>query len=277
VLGAIVSGLRGDNDRAQAIAADAERAASGRRLSDLLACVQLARGYGWLSTGRHAEAYAALCQLFDPAGPCFHPTERFHGLMYLAEAAVHAGRRESARAVVADMEAVARDTPSTTLHAHLAYARAVLADDRHAEQLFRHALRAGAVRWPWTKARLELAYGSWLRRHRRVAESRIPLRSAETTFGLIGATTWAAQARSELRAAGERPAVDGPSTAELLSAQELQIARLAAAGLSNREIGERLFLSPRTIGSHLYRVFPKLNITSRAQLAARLDGSDGLG
>ena len=81
---------------------------------------------------------------------------------------------------------------------------------------------------------------------------------------------WAEQARVELRAAGERVAVRTSTTQDLLTAQELQIARLAAEGLSNREIGERLFLSPRTISTHLYRIFPKLDITSRGQLAARL-------
>jgi DNA-binding NarL/FixJ family response regulator len=90
------------------------------------------------------------------------------------------------------------------------------------------------------------------------------------TCELIGATTWAEQARAELRAAGERLPSSGPAPRDLLSPQELQIARLTAEGLSNREIGERLFLSPRTVSSHLYRIFPKLGITSRAQLASRL-------
>ena len=126
------------------------------------------------------------------------------------------------------------------------------------------------ARWPWVRARLELAYGRWLRRQRRVAESRQPLRSAQITFDLIGASSWSEQARSELRAAGERTRAPGLSAQNVLSAQELQIARLAAEGLSNREIGERLYLSPRTIGSHLYRIFPKLEIISRAQLAARI-------
>jgi DNA-binding NarL/FixJ family response regulator len=85
----------------------------------------------------------------------------------------------------------------------------------------------------------------------------------------IGATAWAEAARAELRAAGEVVSTQGRAHATL-SSQELQIARLAAEGLSNREIGERLYLSPRTIGSHLYRIFPKLNITSRGQLASRL-------
>ena len=96
------------------------------------------------------------------------------------------------------------------------------------------------------------------------------LRSAQITFDLIGARSWSEQARSELRAAGERTQAQEFSAQNVLFAQELQIARLAAEGLSNREIGERLYLSPRTVGSHLYRIFPKLEITSRAQLAARI-------
>jgi len=273
LLHTMVVALRGDNDRAQSLATDAELAADGRRLTDLLACVQLARGFGWISAGRHAEAYAALRRLFDPADPSFHETERFHGVMFLAEAAVRAGRRDDAAAVVAELEVVARTTPSPTLRVQLCYARAVLADDEDAERLYLAALREDLVRWPWTKARLELAYGGWLRRHRRVAESRELLRAARTTFEVIGAATWAEQARAELRATGERPAADGPAgpaAQDTLSAQESQIARLAAQGLSNREIGQRLFLSPRTVGSHLYRIFPKLNITSRAQLASRI-------
>jgi DNA-binding CsgD family transcriptional regulator len=146
-----------------------------------------------------------------------------------------------------------------------------LAEDDQAEALYTTALAQDLTRWPWTKARIELAYGMWLRRQRRVAESRVPLRSALTTFDLIGARTWGDQARTELRAAGERTASGEQSAGNVLSPQELQIARLAADGLSNREIGERLYLSPRTVGSHLYRIFPKLDITSRAQLAARLN------
>ena len=87
----------------------------------------------------------------------------------------------------------------------------------------------------------------------------------------IGAATWAGLARSELRAAGDRgPQTDVTAVHELLSAQEMQIAHLVAEGLSNKEIRERLYLSPRTISSHLYRIFPKLDITSRGQIAGRL-------
>ena len=272
-LGAIVAGLRGDNDTAQSDAARAEFAAHGRNSATHLACVQLARGFGWMSTGHHSEAYGALRRLFDPAEPSFHLTERFHGVMFLAEAAVHIGQHSDARKIVAELESVARTTPAPTLHMHLSYARAVLADDRDAEKLFVTALRHNLVRWPWVKARLELAYGSWLRRQRRVADSREPLRSAQTVLELIGATAWAEAARTELRAAGERMVSPSAPVHDALSGQELQIARLAAEGLSNREIGERLYLSHRTVASHLYRAFPKLNVTSRSQLAARIAGS----
>jgi DNA-binding CsgD family transcriptional regulator len=272
-LTAIMAGLHGDSERAQSVAAEAERVANGRRLNDLLCCVQLARGIGLAASGEYSGAYDALSRLFDPADAAFHPTERFHGVMFLAEAAVHAGRIAEGSAVIRALEDDASATSSATLHRHLSYARAVLADDHEAEELFREALRADLVRWPWLRAKIELAYGSWLRRRRRAAESRQYLRSAQTAFDLIGACSWARQARAELRAAGERAAMPAPAALSALSAQQLQIAGLAAQGLSNQEIGQRLYLSHRTIASHLYRIFPKLDISSRTELATRLGGA----
>lgn len=269
-LTAIMAGLHGDSERALSVAAEAEHAANGRRLNDLLCCVQLARGIGLVASGEYSAAYDALSRLYDPDDAAFHPTERFHGVMFLAEAAVHAGRVTEGRAVIRALEDDARITSSATLHRHLSYARAVLAEEDGAEELFREALRADLVRWPWLRAKIELAYGGWLRRRRRVAESRQYLRSAQTVFDLIGARSWAGRARAELRAAGERAPAPAPAALSPLSAQELQIARLAAQGLSNREIGQRLYLSHRTVGSHLYRIFPKLDISSRTELASRL-------
>ena len=92
------------------------------------------------------------------------------------------------------------------------------------------------------------------------------LREAIELFDVLGATRWSDRARQELRATGETLGPRGPDARDRLTAQELQIAQLAAQGLSNREIGERLFLSHRTVGSHMYRIFPKLGISSRAQL-----------
>ena len=87
----------------------------------------------------------------------------------------------------------------------------------------------------------------------------------------MGAAPWAERARQELRASGETRRHRDPERRDELSPQEIQIAQLAADGLTNREIGERLFLSHRTIGSHLYRIFPKLGIKSRSELAAALE------
>ena len=125
-------------------------------------------------------------------------------------------------------------------------------------------------RWPLARARLALAYGTWLRRQRRVAESRAELRSARDLLDAIGVRYLADRAQHELGASGEAPRHRGIDILDQLTPQELQIARLAAEGLSNREIGTRLYLSHRTVGSHLYRVFPKLGVTSRAQLHTAL-------
>ncbi len=244
-----------------------------RKNTCFLAAAVLSRALALLSAGRNAEAYDALRRLFDPEDPSCHERERLAGVMYLAEAAVHSGRIADARILVEQLEQTALITPSPILHTHLLYARAVLAKDRDAEHLYLSALEQDLVRWPLTEARLELAYGSWLRRHRRATEARVPLRSALATFEAIGGKRWSDRARSELRAAGERnPARhsshSGHAWQDVLTAQELQIARLAAEGLTNRDIAERLFLSHRTVSAHLYRIFPKLNITSRNQLAA---------
>ena len=145
-----------------------------------------------------------------------------------------------------------------------------MAEPTEAGDRFEEALAGDLTRWPFQRARIELAYGQWLRRHRRLADSRAVLRAARDTFDALGCAPWGEQARRELRASGERSRHRVPEARDQLTAQELQIAQLAARGLSNREIGQRLFLSHRTISTHLYRVFPKLGITSRAELGAAL-------
>ncbi len=116
------------------------------------------------------------------------------------------------------------------------------------------------------EARMLFSFGRWLRRPRRGADSRAALRKSIELFDSLGAAAWSKRARQELRATGERIVGRTLDARERLTAQELQIAQGAAEGLSNHEIGERLFLSPRTVGGHLYRIFPKLDITGRAQL-----------
>ena len=120
---------------------------------------------------------------------------------------------------------------------------------------------------PFDEARTQLLYGEWLRREKRKADARAQLRIALETFERLGAAPWAERARTELTATGitGRAADHGPSVS--LTPQELQIVRLAAQGLSNKDIAAQLFLSARTVGHHLYKAYPKLGVASRGELS----------
>jgi DNA-binding CsgD family transcriptional regulator len=255
---------------AERLAGDAERLAAIWGLRGVTELARIARGAAWLSAGRHLEAVDELSHPFISGHGRHDDREQITAIMLFVEAATRAGRISEARSILAELEAQSLTTPSPLLHVQLHYARGVLTPDTSAEECFVDALSQDLHRWPWVRARIELAFGGWLRRQRRSVESRKQLRAACATFELISAPAWADHARVELRAAGERRTADEGDVEQVLSPQELEITRLAAAGLSNREIGQRLLLSHRTVGAHLYRVFPKLGITSRRQLAARL-------
>jgi len=205
VCDARANAFRGHPDVALKLATQAELAAGPRRLNDLLACVQLARGAAWFVEGRYPAAYAALRRLFDPADASFHQRERFAGVMFLAEAAIPAGQVDDARRVVEQLQELAAVAPAPILRVHLLYARAVLAHDRDADRWYRDALREDLGAWPWPRARLELAYGTWLRRRGRPGEARAHLASAAAVLTRIGAAAWAERARAELQAAGDSP------------------------------------------------------------------------
>lgn len=193
--------FRGQAEQAFTYAAEAEMMSSQRRLNDLLSCVQLARGAALAATGQHPAAYRELRRLFEPTDPSFHQRERYGGVMFLAEAAVPAGERDDARKVIADLDRLAAVTPAPMLHVHLRYARAILADDADAGPLYADLVGHDLSRWPWARARAELAYGRWLVRQCRYRESQEVLRDVPAAFDRIGATTWASRTRSELAAA----------------------------------------------------------------------------
>ncbi|MFI6743253.1 ATP-binding protein [Nonomuraea sp. NPDC050451] len=263
---ALLAGLRGEEARGLALAAEGERALGTVAISSAVAILQHARGVIALCAGRYDEAFGHLWRLFEPGDAAHHQIWRQWVISELAEAAVAAGLQERARRAVAELEQVAARTRSPLLHLGLRHARALLADDADAEALFQTALSADLSSWPTARARLLLAHGMWLRRRRRIQEARVPLRAARDAFDVLGLLAWGEKARQELRAAGEASDLRVPPAAELLTSQELHIARLAASGLSNREIGQQLYLSHRTVSTHLYRAFPKLGITSRGQL-----------
>jgi DNA-binding CsgD family transcriptional regulator len=235
-----------------------------------MAFAQFGRVLAALATDRHADAYRYAERLFDPGDSAYHPVISSWLIADLADAARHIDRLDDARARVAQVETSAGYRPGTWIALALRHARALLAEPAEAGERFDEALASDLTRWPFQRARIQLAYGQWLRRQRRVAESRAALRAARDTFDALGCAPWGEQARRELRASGERSRRRVPEARDQLTAQELQIAQLAAEGLSNREIGQRLFLSHRTISTHLYRVFPKLGITSRGELSAAL-------
>jgi DNA-binding CsgD family transcriptional regulator len=277
---ALLAALRGDQDGTLALAAEAEKTSLPGAARAVLAAVQLARGLAALGDGRHADALADLRRIYDPADPAYHGAIRCYAVGDLVEAAVRSGQAGTVGGVVAEMTAVGRRTPSPALHTGLRSAHALLAGDADAEPLYEAALRADLGGWPFPRARAQLAYGEWLRRQRRVAESRAHLRAARETFDALGTIPWGDRARAELRASGETVRRRVPDARDQLTPQELQIAQMAAGGLTNREIGQRLYLSHRTISSHLHRIFPKLGVASRSALRGALqppssDVSDG--
>ncbi|WP_028804960.1 helix-turn-helix transcriptional regulator [Streptomyces sp. 142MFCol3.1] len=220
-----------------------------------------------LAAGRHAEAFACVWRVFDPADPAHHPYLQTIAISTLAGAAVSDEERAVARDARSRLAESAATTTARLIKANLGFAHALLAD---AEAPFRSVLDLDLPRDPFTRARILLAYGAWLRRRRRVMESRAPLRIARESFASLGAQPWHERACQELRSAGEGGTQSVPADWDLLTPQELQIAQLASTGLSNREIGQQLYLSHRTIGAHLYKIYPKLGISSRGQLREKL-------
>jgi len=145
--------------------------------------------------------------------------------------------------------------------------RALVAPDDIAAKLFEAALATPAAHlWPFDFARVHLLCGERLRRSREISRSRHHLKTALTAFEQLGASAWADRAAAELAATAVTRRRPDAGPVEQLTAQELQVADLAAGGLSNKEIAQRLYMSPRTVSAHLYRVFPKLGIESRAAL-----------
>jgi DNA-binding CsgD family transcriptional regulator len=267
---AMLAALRGDHEAAMVLAARAERGGVPAGANAVLAAAQFARGLACLSAGRPADACQHLRRIHDPADAAYHYGMRCFTIGDLAEAAYRSGNPQGIVTIMDDMESVARRTPSPKLHADLRYARALLADDVSAPLLFDAALGSEMTSWPFLRARVQLAYGEWLHRQRQNAASRAPLRAACEAFDALGVIPWSERARQQLRATGETSRPRTPEALDQLTPQELQIVQMAARGLSNREIGQMLYLSHRTVSSHLYRAFPKLGISSRTEIGSAL-------
>jgi DNA-binding CsgD family transcriptional regulator len=158
--------------------------------------------------------------------------------------------------------------------AMLAAGATALLDDGTNDTFERVLTVPDTARWPFDLARMHLTYGERLRRDRATSDARRHLSAARGIFDQLGAAPWAARASGELRATGQPVAHDGRPGLVTLTPQQRQIATLAAAGLTNKQIGERLYLSHRTVATHLYQIFPKLGVTSRAALRDALSGNE---
>ncbi|MFF3576076.1 AAA family ATPase [Streptomyces mirabilis] len=248
-----------------AVSLDENRATHARLLR--------AQGLASMALGDWDGGWRHLRELFTADGSSLHSFLSPRSIAELAVTAQRTGRSQEVVPILARVRAEQGERPSTRMTLLLHHATALVDPDDDAEQHFHLALvNHEADRWPWERAHVRLNYGVWLRRCRRTREARQQLTAALECAERLGAGALAAAARRELRAGGAAPTPENGSRLEQLTAQQWQIVEMAARGLSNREIGERLFLSPRTVGTHLYNVYPKLGISSRHQLRDLLQG-----
>ncbi|MFE9692753.1 AAA family ATPase [Micromonospora sp. NPDC005806] len=266
-LRAMVATARGEEDSSRALTDQMVRWAAPRRVGAVTGYVSHVRTMTALSRGDFDDAYRQASAV-SPAGQlATHAPEALWLIMELVEAAARSGRPADARAHATAVREAGIAELSPRLALGVAGAVAMAAPDEEHRELFERALRTpDADQWPFDLARIRLTFGERLRRTGSPAVAREHLRAALDGFEQLGARPWMTRAENELRAAGLHRDRAKPRPAETLTPQQHQIALLAASGLSNKQIGERLFLSPRTVGYHLHQIFPKLGVTSRAAL-----------
>ncbi|GAA5086186.1 ATP-binding protein [Nocardia iowensis] len=265
---AAVAALRGETVHASTLAAEIlARIPDPASTGEVIVKAYWVAGMAATTEGDYQSGFDWLRKAFDAAGGPLHYGASCYYVADLAAAAARTGRVEQVGAI---LERAVSDTAagsSPRLRAIFDRARALLATGADAEQYFRAALGdATGEQWPFERAQTQLEFGEWLRRARRIAEARPMLSDALRIFERLGAAPWAERARAELRAAGLNPKPVSQGAVADLPSRTRQIVELAAAGYTNKEIGERLYLSHRTVGSHLYQAFPLLGVTARSQL-----------
>jgi DNA-binding CsgD family transcriptional regulator len=270
---AIVEAARGDFAASRANADEITRWAIPRGVCSAELFAQHPRVLAAIGEGDFETAYRHATTM-SPAGTLAAYVPHALWVAFdLVEAAVRTDRHTEAEAHAIAMQEAEIAAISSRMALIQHGAAALVAKGNAASELFERALTTpGADHWQFDFARVQLAYGEHLRRERTMIAARTELSAALETFERLGARPWADRAAAELRATGQTKPGAGEYAHASLTPQEHEIALLAAEGLTNKQIGERLFLSHRTIGNHLHRVFPKLGITSRAALRDALDG-----
>ncbi|MDT4904151.1 MAG: hypothetical protein QOH52_2167 [Pseudonocardiales bacterium] len=269
VITATVLALRADSGAARKHAARALATIDPAECGLVAARARHALGVAALADGSYLQAFTQLRGLFSDDGTPLHNYASYLGVADLAAAAVRADRRMEGADVVEHALSPLNGNASARLEQLIARARGILARSDGAEAHFDKALSdPTGDQWPFERAQLRLDYAEWLRRRRRINDAKPVLTQALGTFRRLNAPSWAQRAQAELRASGVAvtDAPGDPDAIGELTPQQRQIVRLASQGLTDREIGDRLFLSPRTVGSHLYRSYPKLGVANRHQL-----------
>ncbi len=265
---ATVLAMRGDHERVAPLLARVLAAVDVAEFRGFAARIRHAAGLAALARGSYLAAYTQLGQLFGADGTPLHHHFSYLAIADLAAAAARAERHLEARTLVDRAVALVDPAPGPRLEQLAARARGLLAEPAGAGAHFAAQLADPAGNtWPFERAQLQLDYGEWLRRQRRINDAKPAIGAALETFRRLGAAPWTRRAEAELRACGvasQTPAA--PGALDELTAQQREIAILAGRGLTNGEIADRLFLSPRTVASHLYRSYPKLGIAGRHQL-----------
>jgi DNA-binding CsgD family transcriptional regulator len=266
---AAVLAMRGESGAARGHADRALSSADPAENGLVAARARRALGIAALADGSHLLAFTELGRLFSAEGVPVHNIFSYLGVADIATAAVRANRRAEGQDVLERALSQLDGAASPRLAQLIARARGLLADPGEAGAHFEAALADPAGdQWPFERAQLRLDYAEWLRRRRRINDAKPVLAEALGTFRRLRARPWAQRAEVELRACGVAVA-SAPGERDALwelTPQQRQIVRLASEGLTNREIGDRLFLSPRTVSSHLYRSYPKLGVAGRNQL-----------
>jgi DNA-binding CsgD family transcriptional regulator len=264
---ALVAAARGDEATTRALTDEMTLWATPRGVGSYLSCASHARALAALGQGRFEDAYRHACAISRAGELASHVPPALFVVMDLVEAAVRTGRTSEATAHAAAAHEAGVAAISPRLALLVKASAAIAADDQEALGLFEEALAVpGTDRWPFELARVRLAYGERLRRLKSTTEARTQLADAIDTFERLGARPWTARAGNELRATGLSVTAAGATGQASLTPQQREIALLAAAGLTNKQIAERLFLSPRTVAAHLHQLFPKLGVASRAAL-----------
>ena len=260
--------LRGREPEAIALIDESRVDATQRGEGIGLSVLDWAQAVLYNGLGRYDEARVAALRVFEYPHDLGTPN---WGMVELIEATVRAGTPELAADVCSRLAEMARASGTDWALGLAARSEALLADDQRAEELYVEAVdRLGRTRMAVDLARAHLLYGEWLRRQRRRIDARGHLRTAYDLFSDFGMEAFAERARVELEATGEHARRRTVETMARLTPQEAQISRLAAQGNTNREIGARLFISPSTVEYHLRKVFAKLEVKSRTQLARRM-------